>query len=164
MQLRGVETADGTMATLWFTDGGVYLIRHSARQSVLLRRAGGAAFAAVAVALTAMGVGSAVNGRAGSILFAGAGLLAIAAAVTAVAGMALSSWTGRAIRSGTAAPDLPLTGIAWARSAEDGERVRVTVGMTGGEVHEFTAAGMTGADLVRRFDTLLQAGGAPNRR
>ncbi|MDG6106970.1 hypothetical protein Daura_28045 [Dactylosporangium aurantiacum] len=164
MQLRGVETADRTMATLWFTGDGVYLVRHSARQAVLLRRAGGTAFAALAVALTATGVGSAVNGRAGGILFAGAGILAVAAAATAVAGWVLSRRHARAIREAAAAPDLPLAGMVWARSTDEGERRRVTVGMTGGEVHEFTAAGMTGIDLVRQFGALLRPDGALDGR
>ena len=161
MQLHGIETADGTTATLWFTDGGVYVISRSARQRRLFRWAGGAAFAALAVAMTGMGIGGAVSARAGVALFMGAGILAVVAVAAAVAGWVLSARIGRAIRAGAAPPDLPLAGMAWARSTDEGERVRVTVGMTGGDVHEFAAAGMAGADLVRQFGRLVGTGGGP---
>ncbi|MGI5184120.1 hypothetical protein ACQEVZ_48480 [Dactylosporangium sp. CA-152071] len=161
MQLRGVEVADGTTATLWFTDGGVHVVARAARRQALLRWAGGSAFGALALAMTGMGVGAAVNARAGEVLFAAAGALAVFAVATAVAGWVLSVRAGRAIRDGVTAPDLPLEGIQWARSTEEGGRVRVSVGMADGEVHEFAAAGMTGADLVRQFAGLLNADGGP---
>ncbi|MEV4511203.1 hypothetical protein AB0K00_19790 [Dactylosporangium sp. NPDC049525] len=150
---------DGTIATLWFADGGVYVIGRTARHHRLLRWAGGAAFAAAAVAMTGMGIGNAVNARAGDVLFAGAGVLGVFAVVAAAAGWALSASVGRAIRSGVVPPDLPLAEMRWARSTDEGERVRVTVGMDGGGVHEFMAAGMTGADLVRQFGRLLGTDG-----
>lgn len=161
VQLRGVETADGTTATLWFTDGGVYVVGRSARRHALLRWAGVSAFGALALAMTGMGVGAAVNARAGGILFAAAAVLGVLAVAAAVAGGVLSARAGRAMRAGATPPDLPLDGIRWARSTAAGERVRVTVGMDGGDEHEFTAAGVTGADLVRQFARLLGADDGP---
>ena len=153
--------ADGTTATLWFTDGGVYVVGRSARQHALLRWAGVSAFGALAVAMTGMGVGTAVNARAGEVLFAAAAALGVFAVAAAVVGWVLSVRAGRAIRGGATPPDLPLDGIRWARSTYEGERARVTVGMDGGGEHEFTAAGLAGADLVRQFAQLLGAGSGP---
>jgi hypothetical protein len=147
------------MATLWFTGGGVYVVGRAARQHALLRWAGGSTFAALAVAMTGMGVGSAVNARAGAVLFVVAGALGALAVATAAAGWVLSVRAARAIRTGATPPDLPLSGMSSARSTEEGERVRVVVGMATGEVHEFTAGGLTGADLVRQFAKLLGTGG-----
>ncbi|GAB3836429.1 hypothetical protein ACFPIJ_22575 [Dactylosporangium cerinum] len=163
MQLRGIQTSDGTTATLWFTADGVYVVGRSARQHTLLRLAGGSAFAALAVAMTAMGVGSAVSARAGVVLFVVAGVVGTVAVVTASVGWALSVRAGRAIRDGVTPPDLPLAAIRWARSTGEGERVRLTVGMEEGDELEFTAAGQAGADLVRLFAGMLGAGGPPGR-
>ncbi|GAA3234439.1 hypothetical protein ACFO1B_23985 [Dactylosporangium siamense] len=161
MQLRGIQTADGTTATLRFTGDGVFVVGRSARQHMLLRLAGGSAFAALAVAMTAMGVGGAVSARAGVVLFVLAGVVGAAAVAVACAGWALSVRAGRAVRDGVTPPDLPLSAMRWARSTDEGGRVRVTVGMDDGGEFEFMASGQAGADLVRRFAGLLGAGGPP---
>ncbi|MFB9180729.1 hypothetical protein ACFFX1_21510 [Dactylosporangium sucinum] len=158
VKLSGVRTAADTPVTLLFVEAGVHVIDHSARRGRLLRLAGGAVFAAFAIAALGLGFGHAVNRDLGAALAAAALILAIAAGVTAFVVWLFALQAERTMRRGESAPDIAVDAVRWANSKPEHGRVEVTVGMADGTIHTFHAVGMAGPELARQFGRLLAVG------
>lgn len=123
----------------------------------LFRVAGGAVFAAVALAGIGLGIGHAVEPALGTTLTAAALALAAGAGVAAATGSILNIRAEQALRHDRVRPHIAVEQVAWARSTQQDGRVRVVVGMAGGDAHEFSAGGFAGVNLARQFGLLLEA-------
>lgn len=157
VRLPGVRTPTGAPVTLLFAEGGVHVLSTTGRRRLLFRVAGGAVFAAVALAAVGLGVGHGLEPALGANLTAAAVALAAAAGATATAAWMLNIRAERALRRDRTRPDIAVDQVAWARSTQHEGDVRVVVGMTEGDTHEFSAGGFTGVQLARQFGQLLEA-------
>jgi hypothetical protein len=155
VKLAGVRTSTGAPVSLVFVESGVHVLSTAKRSRRLFRIAGGTAFAAVVVGTGALGVGHAVDAVLGTALAVAAPVLAIAAGVAAATAWMLDRRAERVLRGGSGQPDIAVEDVAWARSSHHDGRVHVVVAMADAELHEFSAAGVTGAHLARQFGGLL---------
>ena len=150
-----MRTSSGAPVTLLFDGSGVHVLHAANWGRRLFRIAGGAVFAAVALAALGLGVGHAVKPLLGTALAVAAPALAAAAGIAAVTAWAQNARLERAHRHDRAEPDIAIDLVAWARSSQHDGRVHVVVGMADGSNHEFIAGGATGMQLAHRFGELL---------
>ena len=155
VKLAGVRTSTGAPVSLLFVESGVHVLSAAGGSRLLFRMAGGAAFAAVVLGTGALGVRHAVDAVLGTGLAVAALVLAIAAGVAAATAGIVDLRAGRVLRGGGGQPDIAVDDVAWARSRYHDGRVHVVVAMADAELHEFSAAGVAGAQLARRFGDLL---------
>ncbi|GAA0812210.1 hypothetical protein [Spirilliplanes yamanashiensis] len=155
MRLAGVRTSTGAQVTLLFVDTGVHVLATTGWRHHQLRIAGGAVFAAAALAAAGLGVRHAVDAAAGAALAMAALALAAAAAVAAVTAWWLTSREERALRRNATQPDIIADQVTSAQSAQDTGAICVTLHMADNSTREFSARGLTGVHLGHQFGQMF---------